>query len=110
MTITIEMQKPPIQMDADNVLRVGNTRVTLDTVIGVFNEGASAEEIAQQYPSLHLADIYAVISYYLQQREQVEAYLTERQKQAEEVRCLNEAKFSTQGLREKLLTRQSKKI
>lgn len=109
MTITIKMQKPPIQMDADNVLRVGNTRVTLDTVISVFNEGASAEEIVQQYPSLHLADVYAVISYYLQQREQVEEYLRVRERQAEEVRYLNESRFSTQGLRERLLTRQSKK-
>jgi hypothetical protein len=44
-----------------------------------FNQGASAEEILQQYPSLALADIYATISYYLQHRSSVDDYLKERQ-------------------------------
>lgn len=108
MTITIEMQLPPVQMDEDDVLRVGKTRVTLDTIVAAFHEGVSAEEIAQQYPSLPLSDIYAAIGYYLQNRRQVEAYLSERKRQAEEVRNVNEAKFNTQGLRERLLARQSK--
>src|SRR5215470_8610969 len=48
----------PLTVDAHGVLRVGNTRVTLDTVIAAFADGATAEEIVQQYPSLHLADVY----------------------------------------------------
>ncbi|MEP0758427.1 DUF433 domain-containing protein [Trichocoleus sp. DQ-A2] len=43
---------------------MGGTRVTLDTVVAAFNSGATAEEIVFQYPSLQLANIYAVISYY----------------------------------------------
>jgi hypothetical protein len=35
----------PLKTDSDGVVRVGNTRVTLDTVIGSFKEGATAEEI-----------------------------------------------------------------
>ena len=42
------------------VCRVGNSRVTLLTLIDAFQEGASPEEIYQEYPSLHLADVYAV--------------------------------------------------
>lgn len=41
--------------DADGVVRVAGTRVTLDTVVAAFEEGATAEEIAQQYPSLAFA-------------------------------------------------------
>ena len=48
---------PPIRMDSDGVLRVGGTRVTLDTVVGAYRMGRSAEEILESYPSLHLADI-----------------------------------------------------
>jgi hypothetical protein len=40
-----------IHTDADGVVRVAGTRVTLDTVVGAFDTGATAEEIAQQYSS-----------------------------------------------------------
>jgi uncharacterized protein (DUF433 family) len=60
------------------VARVGGTRVTLDTVIAAFSDGATAEEIAQQYPSLNLADVYYVIGYYLRRPSEVEAHLRQR--------------------------------
>ena len=65
MMLVVTDQPIPLIADADNVVRVANTRVTLDTVIAAFREGATPETIAQQYPSLALADVYAVIGYYL---------------------------------------------
>jgi hypothetical protein len=59
--------------------------VTLDTVIGAFNAGATAEEIVQQYPSIALADVYSVIAYYLRHQADVQTYLAERQQQAAKV-------------------------
>ena len=47
-----------------DVDRIGATRVRLDTVVQSFETGASAEEIAEDYP-LKLDDVYAVITYYL---------------------------------------------
>ncbi|HTT63751.1 MAG TPA: DUF433 domain-containing protein, partial [Bryobacteraceae bacterium] len=41
------------------------SRVTLDLVVRAFNRGATPEEIAQDFPSLQLPDIYQVIGYYL---------------------------------------------
>ena len=38
----------PLQTDADGVVRVGGTRVTLDTVVAAFADGATAEERAQR--------------------------------------------------------------
>jgi len=87
-------------------VRVGETRVTLDTVIAAFEEGATAEEIVYQYPSLDLADVYAVLSYYLQQRDEVEAYLRQRRRQAAAVRRQNEARFDPHGIRDRLLARR----
>jgi uncharacterized protein (DUF433 family) len=55
----------PLVSGADGVMRVSGTRVTIDTVLAAFAEGATAEEIAQQYPSISLADVYQVIGYYL---------------------------------------------
>ena len=97
----------PLTVDAHGVLRVGNTRVTLDTVLAAFADGATAEEIVQQYPSLHLADVYSVIGYYLRHTTEVGVYLQQRHQQRETVRQQNEARFDPHGVRERLLARRA---
>jgi uncharacterized protein (DUF433 family) len=96
-----------LRTDQDGVIRVGGTRVTLDTVVATFKEGATAEEIVQQYPSLQLADVYFVLGYYLRQREEVEGYLQQRQAQAEQIRRQNEQRFDPSGVRDRLLARRT---
>lgn len=96
----------PIETDADGVIRVAGTRVTLDTLVAAFNEGATAEEIVQQYPSLELGDVYAVIGYYLHNRAEVEQYLERRREEASRVRRENEARFDPKGIRDRLLARR----
>ncbi|MBZ5626736.1 MAG: DUF433 domain-containing protein [Acidobacteriia bacterium] len=63
MSLAIAPESLPLIEDSAGVIRVGGTRVTLETVVEAFNEGATAEEIAAQYPALHLGDIYATITY-----------------------------------------------
>ena len=87
-------------------MRIANTRVTLETVIGAFRDGAAAEEIAYQYTSLDLADVYAVIAYYLRRRSDVDGYLQQRHQQADAVRKQNEIRFDPTGVRERLLARR----
>jgi uncharacterized protein (DUF433 family) len=84
------------------VLRVGDTRVSLDSVIIAFNQGATPEQIVQDYDTLDLSQVYAVISYYLQHRDEVDSYLTERGHRREELR----AQYNPPGIREKLLARR----
>ena len=95
----------PLEKNADNVLLIGGTRVTLDTLVGAFHAGATAEEIALRYPSLKLADVYSCVSYYLQNQAEVEDYLQQRQQQAAEIRQQNEAHFASDGIRTRLLER-----
>jgi uncharacterized protein (DUF433 family) len=97
----------PLAVDAHGVMRVGNTRVTLDTVIAAFTDGATAEEIVQQYPSLHLADVYSVIGYYLRHTPEIDTYLQRRHAQREAVRQQNEARFDPHGVRARLLARRA---
>ena len=92
MSLKISTDPAPLVTDEDGVVRVGGTRVRLDTVVYAFNQGASAEEILQQYPSLALSDIYATISYYLQHRSSVDEYLKDRQLEHDRVRQLNESR------------------
>jgi uncharacterized protein (DUF433 family) len=105
--MAVTVQAVPLEADRDGVLRVGGTRVMLDTVVDAFCEGATPEEIVQQYPSLSLADVYAVIGYYLQQQPEVEAYLRQRRQRAASVREQNEARYDPQGIRDRLLARRS---
>ena len=107
MTLAILAEPAPLQANEDGVILVGKTRVTLDTVVSVFNQGATAEEIVNRYPSLNLADVYATIAFYLKHQSEVEAYLQQRQQQAQEIRVINQARFDPQGLRDRLLARKA---
>lgn len=109
MTLLVATETIPLTTYADGVIRVGKTRVTLDTVISAFVEGATAEEIAYQYSSLDLADVYSVIAYYLRRRAEVETYLQKRRRQAEKIRKQNENRSDPSGIRSRLLARQANK-
>lgn len=98
------LEPVPLTTDPQGVIRVGDTRVTLDTVVYAFETGASAEEIAEDYP-LKLDDVYAVITYYLRHQDTVAAYLDRRRDHAAGVRRENQARFEQRGLRERLLAR-----
>ena len=86
MEIILQTEAPPLRREASGALRVGRSRVLLELVIRAFQDGATPEVIVQRYSSALLADIYAVIAYYLHHREDIEAYLAEREQRAQEVR------------------------
>ncbi len=109
MTLAITPEIVPLVADPDGVMRAGRTRVSLDTVISAFLDGATAEEITHQYPSLNLADVYSVIAYYLHQRPEVDAYLQRRQGQAKRTREQNESRLDPAGIRGRLLARRPSK-
>lgn len=106
MALALQAEPLPLTTDARGTTRVGGTRVTLDTLVEAFQEGLTAEEIAQQYPVLDLADVYVVISYYLRHRQQVESYLAERRQEAARVRFEVEARDPRGDFRERLLARR----
>ena len=96
----------PLVADADGVMRVRGTRVTMETILSAFDEGATAEEIAQQYPSISLADVYQVIGYYLRHSSELEPYLAGRREDMRETRRLNESRWPPAGIRDRLLSRR----
>ena len=110
MAVSTVTEIVPIEMGSDGVVRVGRTRVTLDSIVAAFCEGSTAEEIAQQYSAVPLADVYAVIAYYLRRSPEIEAYFGLRRQQAEQVRQENESRFPPLGIRERLLARRRSRI
>jgi uncharacterized protein (DUF433 family) len=106
MEMVFETQTVPVNIDPQGVIRVQGTRVRLDTVIYAFNEGYTAEEIVSQYPVLRLADVYAVVAYYLNHRDSLDEYLRQRVDTAAKIRAEIEQKPEYQHFRERLLARR----
>jgi uncharacterized protein (DUF433 family) len=107
MTIAAAPEPVPLETDADGAVRVGGSRVTLDTLVAAFQAGDSPDEIHEQYPSVHLADIYAVLAYYLRHTREVSAYLDAREQAMATVKAANEERFDPEGIRARLLARRN---
>jgi uncharacterized protein (DUF433 family) len=61
-------------LDADDI-RIKGTRVGIETVLDDYLNGVSPEEIAARYRTLTLEQVYATITYYLHNQEEIDAYL-----------------------------------
>jgi uncharacterized protein (DUF433 family) len=99
------MEPIPLWTDTGGTIRVAGTRVTLDTLVDAFLAGATPEEIAQDFPVLALDDVYAVVTYYLRHRAEVDAYLRKQQVQGAAIRLEVETRSPQAGLRERLFAR-----
>ncbi len=97
----------PLRLEEGGVVRIGASRVTLDTLVGCYRDGNTAEEIVQQYPTLALADVHATIAYFLTHLPEVEAYLQERRRDAADLRGEVERVCDQRGMRERLLARRA---
>lgn len=95
----------PLRMEPDGTARVGDTRVTLDVLIGAYKLGRSPKAIVEAYPTLGIADVYAVIAYYLQNKTEVDDYLRGRAEEAREIRLRIEADPANKALRELIRAR-----
>jgi uncharacterized protein (DUF433 family) len=95
----------PLVQGTDGVIRVRETRITLDTVLAAFQDGATAEEIVQQYPSISLADVYQVIGYSLRHSSELEGYFAARREAARKTKERNETTWQPARIRDRLLAR-----
>lgn len=111
MTMLETTQTMPLTLGEDGTIRITGSRVSLDSVVHHFKLGATAEQIAHKFPSLQLADIYAVITYYLNHREAVEEYLRQQEAAGDAIQQRIEAEPQYQttmaDIRERLLSRWS---
>ena len=92
----------PLNQDHDGTIRVKGSRVTLDTLVGIFKRGDTLDEIAEGFPSLTLSQIDAVIGWYLNNQAEADEYLEERYIEAERLRREIESRPEYVTLREKL--------
>jgi len=91
----------------DGVYKIGDTRVSLDTLIYEFNNGSDATEIQREYDSLSLAQIHAAIAYYLHNKAEMDRYLAKRDVERSKIKREIQAEFPTKVTREILLARKN---
>jgi uncharacterized protein (DUF433 family) len=95
----------PLRLDDAGVVRVGNSRISIDLIVEQYENGMTPEDMVRAYDTLQLADVHAVIAFSLRHRDEVRAYLKRREEEAEALRAKIEAE-RPRVLREELLARR----
>ncbi|MGD0007838.1 MAG: DUF433 domain-containing protein [Terriglobia bacterium] len=98
-------QVAPLTLWEDGSIRVGSSRVTLDSVVREFTSGATVEQIQDDFPTLSLREIYGAIAYYLDHEDRVEEYLQRRDEEAVQVRRETEDRPRSDALRRRIRER-----
>ncbi len=76
------MQKEYVRK-VEGAYRVGDTRVSLDSLVYLYREGLSAESIVESYPALTLEQVHGALAFYLGNQKEIDTYLAEGQRISE---------------------------
>ena len=77
---------PPLYWaEGGQVVRVCGTRIPLDSIVARYRQGWTPQMIAESYPGVGLANVFAVIAYYLNHEKAVHAYLRESDEHSNEI-------------------------
>jgi len=82
-----QTEAPPLRVDEGGAVRVGDSRVSLDVLVEQYDNGMTPEDMVRAYESLVLADVHAVIAFYLRHRDEVQAYIQRRSDEAATLRA-----------------------
>lgn len=105
-----ELPPIPLREDPHGVVRVVGSRVTLDSIVAVFDRGSTPEEVVQSFPSLALGDAYSILAWVVSHRADVDSYLERRGVEEATTREDVELRSPTIGLRERLIARRGKPV
>jgi uncharacterized protein (DUF433 family) len=106
MPVLESTQAVPLVTSEDGTIRIADTRVSLDSVLHHYRQGATAEEIALRFPALRLADIHACLAYFLNHSDQVEEYLRQRHQHASDL----QGRISADPLQQQGIARMRERI
>ena len=84
--LPLRAEAPPMRVGAGGVIRIGTSRISFDLLVEQYENGMTPEDLVRAYDTLELADVYAVIGYYLKHREEAQAYLKRRSDEAGQLR------------------------
>ena len=91
MSITIHADPVPLRADESGEVLVGGSRVLLATLLNYHQQGMTPEALAENFPSVSLADIHSALGYYHRHKAELDAWMAERNRELDELRCQVEA-------------------
>jgi uncharacterized protein (DUF433 family) len=103
--LPLHADRPPLRVDEGGAIRVGTSRISLDLVVEQYENGMTPEDLVRAYDTLVLADVHAVIAYYLRHKGAVKDYLKRREAEAQALQAKIEAE-QPRITREELLARR----
>lgn len=106
--LNLETRTIPLTRLDSGVYRVTGTRIPLERVIESHKAGATPQDIVDSFDTLLLADVHALIAFYLNNTEAVEQYLREQDQESERLQQVTEASQQPRpGFRKELLQRNA---
>jgi uncharacterized protein (DUF433 family) len=76
------MQKEYVRT-VEGAYRIGDTRVSLDSLVYLFREGMSAEGMVESYYGLTLEQVHGALAFYLGNQREIDAYLADGERAAQ---------------------------
>lgn len=75
MTTTLDIMLVQTPDVCGGRIRIDGTRITVHRIATLYKQGQSAEEITQTYPHLSLTQVYAALTCYHANRDEIDAEL-----------------------------------
>jgi len=102
-SLAIHADATPLRVDPDGSVCIGESRVLMTVLLNAYRDwGWSAEQLAEQFPTITLAEAHAVIAYYLRHYQEVDAYLNEWNAEGDRARTKWQESPEGQAIRAKL--------
>src|SRR5205814_1719576 len=109
MKLEINPLEVPLYTTEQGVVRIKGHRIGLDLIVHAFQRGITAEEMVEDWPTLDLEEVYAILAFYLYNRVEVNAYLDDLEREADEIQRKIEASQHPNMLRERLKAERRKR-
>jgi uncharacterized protein (DUF433 family) len=93
--------------DPDGYIHLAGHRIGLQDVVYSYNEGCSAEELCEVFPTLPLAVAHKVIAFYLDNAADVDQYVSSCEAEMEKQRAAVPRGPDRAELRRRLAAKQS---
>ena len=103
-------QTTPLILGDDGTIRIKGSRVSLEIIVRQFKQGATAEQLLEDFPSLTLRDIYGAIYYYLDNTEAVEDYMRQQEDSAVGMRAFLDSHLNSAALRTRIRARHQQAL
>ena len=95
-----------LQSNTDGCVSIANHRITLEQFLWYYQNGSSPEALHEQFPTLSMSLIHQILSFYWDQKSEVDSFLADVRLQLEMQRK-NGHQVDIESLRKRLAEREA---